>query len=698
MAKLRAKHGRCSVTGCINEHKSLFLLPSSEPLKTQWMDFIFGGNLSAKPPKELHVCARHFEEECFHNMGAYKAGFATHLKLKSGSIPTLRYKAIQASQSSPSTQLPAYQTNPLGMPTVKTQQSFLTPQPSFRSVGVQTTASFGDFSVGTTTAEPLYSFSSSVRRPSKRRRLGQGGELDQEDESLDGSSSNGLDSTYDPADPATVLTETTSLSEDPSTPVHNLKKYIVYESCIMELFVVCPACMRLCDVRTHRRGTFLSVEQRCPHCEFYRQWNSQPLLGSTPAGDLQLSAAVYLSGASFWKIARVFDAMQLQTFQYDTFRRHARAFIEPAVVHQWKTSQEATLQRLSQQGKVILGGNMRADSPGNSAKIGSYTIMDLSRGTVLDIQLLQSIEVGGIYQMEKEGLRRSLELLESRGVTPDCLVTDRHPQVQKFLTDKNITHYYDVWHMEKGISKKLEKISKKKGFEKLQKWTRSIKNHIYWTAATSRTGPERVAKWTSFLNHMRDVHAHDDPLYPKCLHDIRRTRDKRKWLRAETPAFHMLERVLTNRRTLKDVAKLSPHHQTSSLEAFHSVILHFTPKNVIFPFIGKLCRLYLAAMHYNENANRPQAKTREGVPLFKVHFPKAMKGECSMKPHRTKPTFSYVADLMGLIFDKVFVDPTPYTSALLAIPVPEDFIEQYERPEKEEVIASYVSRLNRGSV
>lgn len=83
-----------------------------------------------------------------------------------------------------------------------------------------------------------------------------------------------------------------------------------------------------------------------------------------------------------------------------------------------------------------------------------------------------------------------------------------------------------------GISKKLEKISKKKGFEKLQKWTRSIKNHIYWTAATSRTGPERVAKWTSFLNHVRDVHAHDDPLYPKCLHDIRRTRDKRKWLRA----------------------------------------------------------------------------------------------------------------------------------------------------------------------
>ena len=58
----------------------------------------------------------------------------------------------------------------------------------------------------------------------------------------------------------------------------------------------------------------------------------------------------------------------------------------------------------------------------------------------------------------------------------------------------------------------------------------------------------------------------------------------------------------------------------------------------------------------------------------------------------------YVADMMDLIFDKVFVDPTPYTNAMLAIPVPEDLTAQYEHPDKEEVIASYVSRFNRGRV
>lgn len=58
----------------------------------------------------------------------------------------------------------------------------------------------------------------------------------------------------------------------------------------------------------------------------------------------------------------------------------------------------------------------------------------------------------------------------------------------------------------------------------------------------------------------------------------------------------------------------------------------------------------------------------------------------------------YVADMMDLIFENVFVNPTPYTDALLAVPVPEDLSAQYEKPDKEEVIASIVSRFKRGAV
>ncbi len=57
-----------------------------------------------------------------------------------------------------------------------------------------------------------------------------------------------------------------------------------------------------------------------------------------------------------------------------------------------------------------------------------------------------------------------------------------------------------------------------------------------------------------------------------------------------------------------------------------------------------------------------------------------------------------VADMMDLIFEKVFVNPMPYTDVLFAIPVPEDLSAQYEKPDMEEVIASFVSRFKQGAV
>ncbi|XP_059909430.1 uncharacterized protein LOC132459064 [Gadus macrocephalus] len=286
------------------------------------------------------------------------------------------------------------------------------------------------------------------------------------------------------------------------------------------------------------------------------------------------------------------------------------------------------LQQLSEERKVILGGDTRADSPGHCAKFGSYTMMDLNTKTIVDLQLVQSNEVGGSSHMEKEGLKRSLALLDARGVTIYSIVTDRHPQIQKFLRD-NITQFYDVWHMEKGITKQLHKISKTKDCQKVKTWMRAIRNHIYWTAASSITGPERVAKWTSLLNHVQDIHTHDDPLFPKCLHPIRSTTDKSRWLSGATPAFYKLEKALTKKAVLRDIAKLSPHHQTSSLEAFHAVILRFAP---------------------NRNAVQ------------------------------------------------VFVDPASYRAEILKINIPPELSSEYEHPDKEEVIASYVSRFNQGRV
>ncbi|CAL8240063.1 unnamed protein product [Gadus morhua 'NCC'] len=95
MSCKRAKHGSCSVFGCsTNEHNSLFLLPSSEPLKKQWVDFIFSGNAK--------VCAKHFTDDCFLNLVRYKAGLAERLEMESGAVPTLLGSATNLEQISTS--------------------------------------------------------------------------------------------------------------------------------------------------------------------------------------------------------------------------------------------------------------------------------------------------------------------------------------------------------------------------------------------------------------------------------------------------------------------------------------------------------------------------------------------------------------------------------------------------------------------
>ena len=55
--------------------------------------------------------------------------------------------------------------------------------------------------------------------------------------------------------------------------------------------------------------------------------------------------------------------------------------------------------------------------------------------------------------MEKEGLVRVINNLQENGLDINILVTDRHRQIAKWNRETlpNVKHYYDVWHLAKGI-------------------------------------------------------------------------------------------------------------------------------------------------------------------------------------------------------------------------------------------------------
>ena len=62
----------------------------------------------------------------------------------------------------------------------------------------------------------------------------------------------------------------------------------------------------------------------------------------------------------------------------------------PAVSTVWDQYQQAFVGVLKDDATpLVIGGDGRADSPGHSAKYGSYSVIELNDKVVLDIQLVQ---------------------------------------------------------------------------------------------------------------------------------------------------------------------------------------------------------------------------------------------------------------------------------------------------------------------
>ncbi|KAJ8305051.1 hypothetical protein KUTeg_017394 [Tegillarca granosa] len=225
---------------------------------------------------------------------------------------------------------------------------------------------------------------------------------------------------------------------------------------------------------------------------------------------------------------------------------------------------------------------------------------------------------------ELEGLKRGLQYLDNENVKVQEIVTDRHSQ---------------------ALTSKLEKKGKIKGCGDVALWARSVSNHMYWCAASSNGNGEVVLeKWLSILNHVVDIHEGHGNKFP---------------------GMFML---------LKDIEKLSPAEQTSSLESFHKVVCFFAPKAVHF-FYPKLrarmklhftilfLDLYLSRLHFNENSKRQQAVTRDGTPIYGISYPKSRKGAPVAKEVKVKQTFGYVNELMAELLLTREVHPT-YKRAL----------------------------------
>ena len=148
---------------------------------------------------------------------------------------------------------------------------------------------------------------------------------------------------------------------------------------------------------------------------------------------------------------------------------------------------------------------------------------------------LQANQTGSSNAMELEGAKLCFDYLQRvAGLTVKVFVSDRHRGIAKWIREcqPTVTHFFDQWHVAKGLVKKLLAASKQKGCEVIAQWVKAVKNHIFWCSTSTKPGFQDLilAKWKSFVQHVSNKHTnHPDKLFEECAHDDAMT--PRKWIK-----------------------------------------------------------------------------------------------------------------------------------------------------------------------
>ena len=140
-----------------------------------------------------------------------------------------------------------------------------------------------------------------------------------------------------------------------------------------------------------QNGIMVSVEQHCPNCgDSSYQWRSQPLImGKYPAGNILLSFAVLMAGASISKVLLVFKHLGLAAYSARTYFNHQKTFLFPVILKYWERYRASLIAKLKDMKDVIWSGDGRFDSMGHSAKYGAYTMFSSTVLKVVHFELLQ---------------------------------------------------------------------------------------------------------------------------------------------------------------------------------------------------------------------------------------------------------------------------------------------------------------------
>ena len=328
-------------------------------------------------------------------------------------------------------------------------------------------------------------------------------------EQSNGKDSDRVDSSFHVSDYSESESEPDDEKDLPSK-VTDEKKYIVFESALDNLIkeLRCPSCgMSAYNVQKHVSGTAVQIHAECLEGHLIVDWKSQTFLGKLAAGNLLCSAATLYSGETYSHIANWAKFLNLQYIGHSQFYEIQRDILVPSINETVEVQKKAVKQDLNGN-ETWYSGDARYDSPGYSAKYGSYSLMCQKSKQIITTQLVHVTEAGSSNACEKEGFRRCLAELESDNIKIDLLATDRHPGITKCMDERGKEEYeYDLWHVTKSIKKDLSKKMKKKGCAAIGPWIKCITNHLWRASENCNEDVDKLkSDWLSLQYHIVNLH------------------------------------------------------------------------------------------------------------------------------------------------------------------------------------------------
>ena len=216
------------------------------------------------------------------------------------------------------------------------------------------------------------------------------------------------------------------------------------------------------------------------------------------------------------------DITKIQFFWHTTFNKTQKEVLFPSINKVYKDYRSNIIPDIKFQNEMHLVRDARCDSPGYNAKYGTYTLMSSLNNKIIDFYVVHVSVAGNSARIEKYGLVTLFENFVSKNINIVSLTADRHVQIKSCMkiSQPNILHQFDVWHVIKNIKKKLVKSASKKDCEELNAWIKASVNHILCLCASFEGNVVILKeKWQSILYHIRNIHHWEHfTVYKKCEH------------------------------------------------------------------------------------------------------------------------------------------------------------------------------------